>query len=119
MGIQIFGSAKSADTRKAERWFSERHVSFQSVDLKEKGISAGELENAVALLAKAAGSREAALELIIDSSNRQYSSIAYLDDEDKLEKLLEAPLLMRLPLVRFGKNAATVGYTPEVWKDWL
>jgi len=119
MAVQIFGSAKSTDTRKAERWFSERRVSFQSINLKEKAMSPGELESVLSLLARETGSTAAALELLADSSNRDYASIAYLDDEDKKQKLLESPLLMRLPVVRFGKNAATVGYCPEVWKDWL
>lgn len=118
MAIQIFGTAKSFDVKKAERYFSERRISVQKIDLKEKGISRGELESVVACIAKKAGSRGAAIELLADKKNRDYSSFAYLDDSDKFEKLLENPLLLVQPVVRNGKDAATVGYDPDTWKNW-
>ena len=118
MAIQIFGSSKSFDTKKAERWFAERRVSVQVVNLKDKGISAGELESVIGCLAKTAGSRMEAVEALIDTKAKDYASIAYLADEAKAEKLLENPLLLRQPIVRNGKTAATVGYCPEVWEGW-
>ena len=118
MAIQIFGTAKSFDTKKAERWFSDRRIPFQRIDLKEKGISDGEMDSVVACLAKTAGSRAAAVEALIDTKNKDYAAIAYLDDEDKLQKLLDNPLLMNMPVVRNGKTAATVGFKPEMWQTW-
>ena len=118
MSIQIFGTAKSFDTKKAERYFSERRIPFQKVDLKEKGISKGELESVISLIAKRAGSRAEAIELLADKKSKDYASFAYLDDGDKEEKLLENPLLLAQPICRNGKLDATVGYSPEVWKNW-
>lgn len=118
MAIQIFGTNKSFDVKKAERFFSERKIPFQKIDLKEKGISKGELESVVSLLAKKAGSRNDAIELLIDKKSRDYASIAYLGDEDKFDKILENPLLMVQPVCRNGKEDATVGYEPDTWKNW-
>ena len=100
MNIQIFGTSKCFDTKKAQRWFKERRIKFQFVDLAKYGISPGELKsvkNAVGLDA-----------LLV-------SYLAY--DEDKLEKLLEEPRLLRTPIVRNGRQA-TVGYCPDVWQSW-
>jgi Arsenate reductase and related proteins, glutaredoxin family len=118
MAIQIFGTAKNFDVKKAERWFSDRHIPVQSVNLSEKGMSAGELDGVISCLAKSAGSRKAAVEQLIDTGSRQYADIAWLPDEDKEDKLLENPLLMKQPVVRNGKTAATVGFCPEVWSTW-
>ena len=118
MSIQIFGTTKSFDTKKAERYFSERRIPVQKVDLKEKGISKGELESVISLIAKRAGSRAEAVELLADKKNKDYASFAYLDDSDKEEKLLENPLLLCQPICRNGKLDATVGYEPEIWKNW-
>jgi len=118
MSIQIFGNAKSFDTKKAERWFSERRIPFQLIDLKEKGISPAELDSVLTCLAKEAGGRKDALDILIDQKNKDYASIAYIDDEDKEQKLLENPLLMKQPVVRNGKTAATTGYCPDVWETW-
>lgn len=118
MGIQIFGVAKSFDTKKAERWFSERRIPFQAVDLKEKGISPGELDSVIVCLAKTEGGREGAIEALIDKKNKEYASIAYLGEEDKAQKLLDNPLLLNMPVVRNGKNNASVGFKPDLWKDW-
>jgi arsenate reductase (glutaredoxin) len=117
--IQIFGIAKSFDTKKAERWFTDRRIPFQPVDLKEKGISRGELDSIVACLSVTFGGKTAVVESLIDTKNRDYASIAYLDNDDKIEKLLENPLLLRMPLVRNGRTAATVGYQPDVWENWI
>lgn len=119
MGIQIFGNPKSFDTKKAERWFAERRIPVQSINLRDKGISAGELENDITCLSKSCGSRAAAVERLIDESAKDYASIAYLDEADKAEKLLECPTLLRQPIVRNGKAAATVGFCPDIWQEWL
>lgn len=118
MAIQIFGSSKSFDTKKALRWFAERRIPVQEVSLKDKGISAGELESVISCLAKTCGSRMAAVEELIDNTAKDYAAISYLEDSAKPQKLLDNPLLLRQPIVRNGKNAATVGYRPDVWEDW-
>ena len=118
MAIQIFGSSKSFDTKKAQRWFAERRIPVQEVNLKDKGISAGELESVISCLAKTCGSRMAAVEELIDTTAKDYAIIAYLEDSAKPQKLLDNPLLLRQPIVRNGKNAATVVYRPDVWEGW-
>lgn len=118
MATQLFGTNKNFDFKKAERFFAERRIQIQKVDLKEKGISKGELESVVSLLSKTAGGRKEAIEMIIDKKSKDYSLIAYLDDEDKFEKILENPMVLVQPIVRNGKEACTVGYAPEIWKSW-
>lgn len=118
MAIQIFGTAKSFDVKKAERYFAERRINFQKVDLKEKGISKGELESVLNCIAKKVGGKTEAIEILADKKSKDYSSFAYLDDSDKFEKLLENPLLLVQPIVRNGKDKATVGYCPDEWKTW-
>ena len=109
MNIQIFGKSKCFDTKKAERWFKERRIKFQSVDLVKYGISPGELKS----VKYAVG-----LEALIDQKHPDAALLKYLAyDEDKLEKLLEDPRLLKTPIVRNGKQA-TVGYCPEVWSGW-
>ena len=109
MNIQIFGKSKCFDTKKAERYFKERRIKFQSVDLKKYGMSKGELtsvKNAVGL------------EALIDPKHPDAALLQYLAyDADKLEKLLDDPTLLRTPIVRNGKQA-TVGYCPDVWETW-
>lgn len=111
MNIQIYGKSKCFDTKKAERYFKERRVAFQSVDLVKFGMSKGELSNV---------RRAVELRDLIDPKSKDYdkSCIAYLaSEENKAEKLLEYPSLFRTPIVRNGKQA-TVGYRPEVWDTW-
>ena len=109
MNIQIFGKSKCFDTKKAERYFKERRVKFQSIDLLKVGISPGELKS----VCQAVG-----LEALIDPKHPDAALLRYLAyDEDKLEKLLSDPRLLRTPIVRNGRQA-TVGYCPEVWKTW-
>ena len=109
MNIQIFGKSKCFDTKKAERYFKERRIKFQAVDLKKYGMSKGELtsvKNAVGLAN------------LIDPKHPDAPLLQYLAyDADKLEKLLDDPTLLRTPIVRNGKQA-TVGYCPEIWKTW-
>ena len=112
MNIQIFGRSKSFDTKKAERYFKERKIPFQSVDLKENGLSRGELESIVRALG--------GLEPLIDPACKDkdlFALFSYLTPDAQEEKLLENPILLRAPIVRNGR-AATVGYCPEIWKDW-
>ena len=109
MNIQIFGKSKCFDTKKAERYFKERRIKFQFIDLVKYGISPGELKS----VKNAVG-----LEALIDEKSPDAALLRYLAyDEDKVEKLLENPKLLKTPIVRNGKQA-TVGYQPEVWKDW-
>lgn len=109
MNIQIFGKSKCFDTKKAERYFKERRVKFQSVDILRYGMSRGELQSVV---------RAVGLDSLIDWDNPDAALLKYLAyDEDKLEKLFESSKLIKTPIVRNGKQA-TVGYQPDVWKTW-
>ena len=116
--IQIFGTTKNFDTKKAQMWFKERRIPFQFVDLKEKLISRGEFESVVSAIARSAGSRAEAVELLVDKNSKDYASFAYLDDSDKEEKLFENQLLLKLPVCRNGKNAATCGLEVKIWEGW-
>ncbi|SNU08119.1 Arsenate reductase, glutaredoxin family [Lachnospiraceae bacterium] len=112
MNIQIFGTKKSADTRKAERFFKERGIKFQFVDLKEKGLSKGEFNS----VKQAVGG----IDKLIDENAKDKDTLAlikYIADEDKEEKILENQQILVQPIVRNGKKA-TVGYQPDVWKGW-
>ena len=112
MNIQIFGTKKSADTRKAERFFKERGIKFQFVDLKEKGLSKGEFNS----VKQAVGG----LDNLIDENAKDKDTLAlikYIADEDKEEKILENQQILVQPIVRNGKKA-TVGYQPDVWNVW-
>lgn len=112
MNIQIFGTKKSADTRKAERWFKERGIRFQSVDLKEKGLSKGEFQS----VCQAVGGLDALIDP--DAHDRDLLAlIRYIAPEDRFQKVFENQGVLRQPVVRNGRQA-TVGYRPEVWKEW-
>ena len=86
--IQIFGTNKSFDCKAAQRFFKERRIPFQFVDLKEKEMSAGEFDSVVTVLARMEGGRDAALDAMIDKKAKDYASIAYLDDSEKEGKHL-------------------------------
>ena len=112
MNIQIFGTPKSAETRKAERFFKERGIKFQLVDLKEKGLSKGEFQS----VSQAVGG----LDAMIDQDCKDKDLLAmikYIAAEDRLEKVMENQTVLKQPIVRNGKQA-TLGYQPEVWKKW-
>ena len=112
MNIQIFGTKKSADTRKAERFFKERGIKYQFIDLKEKSLSKGEF----ASVKQAVGG----LDKLIDENSKDKDTLAlikYIADEDKEEKILENQQILVQPIVRNGKKA-TVGYQPDIWKGW-
>lgn len=112
MNIQIFGTKKSADTRKAERWFKERRIKYQMIDMKEKGMSKGEFSS----VKQAVGG----LDALIDPNAKDKDTLAllqYTAESGKEEKLFENQQLIRLPIVRNGKKAS-IGYCPEVWSTW-
>ena len=117
--IQIFGTNKSFDTKSAQRFFKERRIDFQFVDLKEKEMSPGEFDSVVTALAREAGSRADAIDLLIDTKAKDYASIAYLDDSEKESKLFENQAkLLKLPVCRNGKNDATAGMEQKTWETW-
>ena len=109
MNIQIFGKSKCFDTKKAERWFKERRIKFQSIDLVKYGISPGELKSVLTAVG---------LEALIDPKHPDAPLMTYLAyDADKVQKLLDDPRLLKTPIVRNGRQA-TVGYRPEIWQTW-
>jgi arsenate reductase-like glutaredoxin family protein len=112
MNIQIFGKSKCFDTKKAERYFKERRIKYQSVDIVKYGLSKGEYQS----VKSAVGGTDA----LIDEKSKEYESqyIAYLADKNDVEeRLLDNPGMFKTPIVRNGKKA-TVGYCPEVWSEW-
>ena len=112
MNIQIFGTLKCFDTKKAQRYFKERNIKFQFIDLTQKSLSKGELNSVMASVGS--------LDDLINEKSKYYekSYIKYLASEDaKIEKLLENGELFKTPIVRNGKNA-TIGYCPDIWKSW-
>lgn len=112
MNIQIFGKRKCFDTKKAERYFKERNIKFQYIDIESKGLSRGEFNSVKA----AVGGFDKLFDQ--DSNDNTATLIKYLSNEtDKEEKLLDTPKLFKTPIVRNGKFA-TVGYCPEIWKTW-
>ena len=109
MNIQIFGRSKCFDTKKAERYFKERRIKYQYIDLDKYPMSRGEFQSVKAAVGLAA---------LVNEKAKGAELLRYLAyDADKEEKLLEEQKLIRTPVVRNGKKA-TVGYAPEVWKDW-
>lgn len=112
MNIQIFGTKKSFDTKKAQRYFKERRVKFQFIDLKEKGMSKGELES----VARAVGGIDAVIDLKAKDAD-MVALVQYLAADQKFEKVLDNQQILREPIVRNGRQA-TVGYEPDVWKGW-
>ncbi len=112
MNIQIFGTKKCNDTKKAERFFKERGIKYQFIDMKEKGMSKGELTSVA--------SANGGIMNMINPDAKDKDAVAlmqYIADEDKMEKLLENQQIIRTPVVRNGK-LSTVGYQPDVWKKW-
>jgi arsenate reductase-like glutaredoxin family protein len=110
MNIQIFGKPKCFDTQKAQRYFKERRIPFQYIDLRKKGLSPGELRSVSAALG--------GLEGILDEIHPYAALLRSLaPPEAKVEKVLDNPLLLKTPIVRNGKSAA-LGFCPEVWEQW-
>ncbi|MBR6740940.1 MAG: ArsC family transcriptional regulator [Clostridia bacterium] len=110
MNIQIFGRSKCFDTKKAERFFKERRIKYQYIDLDRYGMSLGELKS---VLASVGG-----LDGLLDQKNPDSGAVKYLSPEEaRLGALLDDPKLIRTPVVRNGRKA-TVGYAPEVWEKF-
>ena len=112
MNIQIFGTKKCNDTKKAQRFFKERGIKFQFIDMTEKGMSKGEF-NSVAQV-------NGGLDNMINWDGKDKDLLAlikYIADEDKLDKVLENPQVIKTPVVRNGRQS-TIGYQPDVWKTW-
>jgi len=112
VNIQIFGAKKCFDTKKAERYFKERNIKYQYVDILKYGLSKGELASARASVG---------LEKLINTDAKEYTTL----NMDKIravslreEILLNNPRLYRTPIVRNGKQAS-VGYVPETWNAWF
>lgn len=112
MNIQIFGTTKCFDTKKAQRYFKERNIKVQFIDLKEKGLSKGEYNS----VKQAVGG----LDALLDDKCRDKDALAlvkYIAEEDRDQKILENQQVLRTPVVRNGKQA-TVGFCPDAWKGW-
>lgn len=112
MEVQIFGVRKSADTRKALRFFAERRIKTHFVDLMERPASVGELRRFAQKFGVAG---------LVDRTSRRFAELglahAHLSEQRWIDKLVEEPLLLRVPLVRHG-NALTVGAAEQDWKAW-
>jgi arsenate reductase len=112
MEVQIFGVKKSADTRKAQRFFAERRVKVHFVDLMERAASPGELRRF---------EQKFGVTALIDMTSRRYTELGLahsrMGDERWMQLLADEPLLLRMPLVRNG-NQLTIGAAEEVWKQW-
>jgi arsenate reductase len=111
MNIQIFGRNKCFDTKKAQRYFKERNIKFQFIDLNMKGLSKRELES----VAAAVGFND-----LFDTNAKNYEKLnlhKITNKSIRQELLLNNPELYKTPIVRNGRQA-TVGYKPEVWKTW-
>ncbi|MCI5792048.1 MAG: arsenate reductase family protein [Lachnospiraceae bacterium] len=112
MNIQIFGTNKCFDTKKAMRYFKERGIKYQFIDLKEKGLSKGEYQK----VKQAVGG----LDNMLNENAKDRDALAlikYIAEEDRDEKVLENQQVLKTPIVRNGQQA-TVGYVPDVWKGW-
>lgn len=111
MNIQIFGAKKCFDTQKAERYFKERKIKYQYIDLAKYGLSKGEFESVKAAVG---------LKDLINCKDKEYKTLnmQYLGTGSVAEEILfKNPKLYKSPIIRNGKQA-TVGYHPEVWKEW-
>ena len=110
MNVQIFGRRDCAETRKAERWFKERRIPFQFIDLKAKGFSPKELETVA---------RSIGMENLVDRNSKRFKEkgLAFMSPSRITQVLLDDALLAKTPVVRNGPKAA-LGYKPEIWETW-
>ncbi len=112
MQVQIFGTKKSAETRAALRFFSERRVKTHFVDLNERGASPRELERFI---------QKFGLDAVIDREGKRFKELglahAHLSPQRWVDKLVDEPLLLRMPLVRY-ENRLTIGAAQDEWKTW-
>ena len=112
MNIQIFGKSKCFDTKKAERYFKERRIKYQMIDLMRFGMSSKEFDSVL----RGVGGIDNLIDW--DSKSQEVTNMKYMDDKRaKEDKVFDAPELMKTPIVRNGKQA-TVGYCPEIWATW-
>ena len=112
MNIQIFGKGKCFDTKKAERYFKERRIKYQYIDLLRYGMSGKEFDSVL----RAVGGIDALIDW--DSKSPEITLMKYMEDKRaKEDKVFDDPSLMKTPEVRNGK-LATVGYQPEIWAKW-
>ena len=112
MNIQIFGTKKCNDTKKAERYFKERGIKYQFVDMKEKGMSKGEFTSVA--------EKNGGVDNMLNPDAKDKDALALIKniaDEDKLTTILENQQVIKTPIVRNGRQS-TLGYQPEVWKAW-
>ncbi len=110
MNIQIFGRGKCFDSKKAERFFKERRIKYQYIDLDRYGMSRGELKSVISAVG---------LPSLINEKHKDAEIIkAYAYDEDKIDALYDDPTLIKTPVVRNGR-AATLGHCPDVWNEWI
>lgn len=111
MNLQIFGIKKCFDTKKAERYFKERKINYQFVDLNLLGLSKGELQSVKAAVG---------LKNLVNIESKNYKTLNMdhiISTDSRTEMLLNNPSLYKTPIVRNGKQA-TVGYEPGVWETW-
>ena len=112
MEVQIFGIRRNPDTRKALRFFAERRIKTHFVDLQERAASLGELRRFVLKFG---------VEALVDRGSRRFTDLglgaARLSDERWVEKLVEEPLILRMPLVR-RQQQLTVGDAEPTWREW-
>ena len=112
MNIQIFGTKKNFDTKKAQRYFKERRIKVQFIDLREKEMSKGELQSVMRAVS--------GIDALLDPKAKDQDTLAlvqHLAESQRFDKLLENQQVLAEPIVRNGR-AATVGYAPDVWKTW-
>lgn len=110
MNIQIFGRGKCFDSKKAERFFKERRIKYQYIDLDRYGMSRGELKSVVSAIG---------LDKLINEKHKDAEIIkAYAYDDNKLDALFDEPGLIKTPVVRNGRTA-TLGCCPDVWTEWI
>lgn len=112
MNIQIFGKSKCFDTKKAERWFKERRIKYQYIDLTKYGMSGKEFDSVL----RAVGGIDALVDW--EGKSPDITLMKYMDDKRaKEDKVFDHPELMKTPVVRNGK-LATAGFRPDVWETW-
>ncbi len=110
MNIQIFGRGKCFDSKKAERFFKERRIKYQYIDLDRYGMSRGELKSVISAVG---------LDKLINEKHKDAEIVkAYAYDDNKIDALFDEPGLIKTPVVRNGR-AATLGYCPDVWGQWI
>ena len=110
VNIQIFGSKKNNDSKKAERWFKERRIKYQYIDLLTKGLSLGEYRSVKAAVG---------FEALVNTQCDEYEDLGlqYVPPQAVDQRIADCPEVFNAPIVRNGKQA-TVGYCPEIWKEW-